>query len=217
MDPTGSLHPRPSRRRLTREARQRQLLDVAWRLVRDEGTEALTLGRLAEEAQVAKPVVYDHFGTRNGLLAALYREFDDRQHALMDAALQKSEPTLEGKARVIAVAYVDCVLAQGEEIPGVIAALSGSPELQQVKSESEAVFLEKCRRLLAPFAPGRRIGQPGLRAMLGAAEALAYAAARGEITASQAKAELQQTILAMVARQGRRRPSPAAERAKRPA
>lgn len=38
------------RRRLSRDERQRQLLEVAWRLVREEGTEALTLGRLAEQA-----------------------------------------------------------------------------------------------------------------------------------------------------------------------
>ncbi|MCO3771117.1 helix-turn-helix transcriptional regulator, partial [Pseudomonas aeruginosa] len=60
------------RRRLSRDERQRQLLEVAWRLVREEGTEALTLGRLAEQAGVTKPVVYDHFGTRARLLAALY-------------------------------------------------------------------------------------------------------------------------------------------------
>ena len=64
--------PQP-RRRMSREERQRQLLDVAWRLVREEGTEALTLGRLAEQAGVTKPVVYDHFSTRPGLLAALYQ------------------------------------------------------------------------------------------------------------------------------------------------
>ena len=44
------------RRRLSREDRLRQLLEVAWQLVREEGTEALTLGRLAElQALVADP------------------------------------------------------------------------------------------------------------------------------------------------------------------
>jgi AcrR family transcriptional regulator len=75
----------PPRRRLARDARLRQLLDAAWRVVREEGTEALTLGRLAEQSGVTKPVVYDHFGTRSGLLAALYQEFDARQTAIMDA------------------------------------------------------------------------------------------------------------------------------------
>jgi AcrR family transcriptional regulator len=188
------------RRRLSREERHRQLLDVAWLLIREEGTEALTLGRLAEQAGVTKPVVYDHFGTRPGLLAALYQEFDARQTALMDSALQASEPTLAGRAAVIASSYVDCVLLQGREIPGVIAALAGSPELEKIKREYEAAFIEKCRIVLAPFAGAGAIASAGLWAMLGAAEALSYAAATGEITAAQAQDELFETIVAMVDR-----------------
>lgn len=188
------------RRRLSREERHRQLLDVAWRLIREEGTEALSLGRLAEQSGVTKPVVYDHFGTRPGLLAALYREFDARQTALMDSALEESEATLADRAAVIASSYVDCVLLQGREISGIIAALAGSPELEKIKREYEVVFIEKCRTVLAPFVGPGAIASAGLWAMLGAAEALSYAAATGEITAAQAQDELFETILAMVAR-----------------
>jgi AcrR family transcriptional regulator len=193
----------PPRRRLARDARLRQLLDVAWRLVREEGTEALTLGRLAEQSGVTKPVVYDHFGTRSGLLAALYQEFDARQTAIMDAALQASEATLASRAAVIASSYVDCVLLQGREIPGVIAALASSPELEEIKREYQAVFMEKCRVALAPFAGAGTIAPAGLWAMLGAAETLSHAAATGDITAAQAQAELFETIVAMVARSAR--------------
>lgn len=188
------------RQRLTREDRGRQLLDAAWRLVRAEGSDALTLGRLAEASGVTKPVVYDHFGTREGLLAALYREFDARQTALLDDALAGSPATLKGRAGVIAAAYVDCVLAQGRELPGVIAALGGSPALEQLRRDGEAEIMARCRTALAPFAKGGRISTAGLRGMMGAAEALSYAAANGEITAKQAKAELFETIAAMVNR-----------------
>lgn len=191
------------RRRLSREERQRQLLDVAWRLVREEGTDALTLGRLAEQAGITKPVVYDHFGTRGGLLAALYQEFDARQTALMDAALEASEATLASRAAVIASSYVDCVLLQGREIPGVIAALASSPELEQIKREYEAAFMDKCRAALAPFAATGSIAPAGLWAMLGAAEALSHAAATEEITPAQAQDELFETIVAMVERSAR--------------
>ena len=191
------------RQRLSRHERYRQLVDVAWRLVRQDGTDALTLGRLAEHAGVTKPVVYDHFGTRHGLLATLYREFDERQTAIIHEAIDGSEATLEDRARVLARSYVDCVLAQGREIPDVIAALRGSPELEEVKRECEAVLLEKCRKVLAPFASNNSISSVGLRAMLGAAEALSFAASTEEITASQAEAELFATIVDMVARQGK--------------
>jgi len=189
-----------TRRRLSRAERHRQLLDVAWRLVREEGTDALTLPRLSDEADITKPVVYDHFGTRDGLLIALYKDFDTRQTAIFDAALRSSEPTLEGTARVIATSYVECVLTQGREMPGVLAALAGSPEMEGVKREYQRAFIEKCRRSLAAFTGPRGVAQAAFWAMLGAADALSHAAVTGEITARQAHDELFETIVSIVSR-----------------
>lgn len=188
------------RLRLSRDKRLRQLLDVSWKLISAEGTDALTLGRLAEEAGVTKPVVYDHFGTRNGLLAALYEDFDIRQTAVIDAAIAASNPTLEDRAGVIASTYVECVLTQGREIPGVLAALNGSPELAAVKKQYLQAFIEKCRKLLEPFAGAQGISLASLWAMLGAAEALSQAAVAGDISEEHARDELMETILAMVKR-----------------
>ena len=188
------------RSRLSRQERMRQLLDVAWKLIGDEGTDALTLGRLADEAGVTKPVVYDHFGTRNGLLAALYQDFDVRQTAIIDAAIAASRPTLKAKARVIASSYVDCVLTQGREIPGVLAALNGSPELAGVKRRYQQAFVDKCRTVLAPFAGPQGIPPAGLWAMLGAADALSAAAVAGDISEQQARDELFETIMATARR-----------------
>jgi AcrR family transcriptional regulator len=196
--------PKPlPRRRLAREDRHRQLLDVAWRIVRNEGTDALTLGRLAEEAGITKPVVYDHFVTRSGLLVALYQEFDREQTEVIDALLRASDATLPGRAEAIASSYVDCVLLQGREMPGVIAALAGSPELEKTKREYQLTFIAKCRAILSPFAKGGDIAASSLWAMLGAADALSGAAATGEITPEQAKHELFEVIVAMVKRSRR--------------
>ncbi|OLF54543.1 TetR/AcrR family transcriptional regulator [Pseudomonas chlororaphis] len=208
MSSTPSETPSP-RRRLSREERLHQLLEVAWQLIGAEGTEALTLGRLAEAAGVTKPVVYDHFVSRAGLLAALYQDFDARQTRLMDAALDSSEATLASRAAVIAHCYVDCVLTQGREIPGVIAALASSPELAKIKAEYEAIFIDKCRNALAPFAAPGTLAPAGLRAMLGAAEALSHGAAIGEISREQARDELFENIVSMVERSARRGAAPA--------
>lgn len=188
------------RRRLSRDERLCQLLDVSWQLINTEGTDALTLGRLADAAGVTKPVVYDHFGTRNGLLAALYQDFDLRQTAVMDAAIAASNPTLKDKAGVIASSYVECVLTQGREIPGVLAALGGSPELAAVKRQYQKAFLKKCQTILAPYAGSQGVSLASLWAMLGAADALSQAAVTGDISEQQARDELQETILAMVNR-----------------
>lgn len=193
------------RRRMARSERARQLLDVAWTLLRTEGADALTLGRLAEEAGVTKPVVYDHFGTREGLLAALYQDFDGRQTAVMDAAIAAARPSLRDKAGAIAAAYVQCVLTQGSEIPQVLAALQGSPEMAAVKRQYQEVFIAKCQAILAPFAVEQGLARAGMWAMLGAADALSDAAVGGDITDVQARDELQQTIMAMVRRSATQR------------
>lgn len=192
--------PDTPRRRLSRDDRLRQLLDVSWQLIRAEGTDALTLGRLAEEAGVTKPVVYDHFGTRDGLLIVLYQDFDVRQTALIDAAIAASKPTLADKASVIASSYVNCVLTQGREIPGVLAALDGTPELAAIKRQYQQVFIEKCQRILAPYAGPQGVSLASLWAMLGAADALSQAAIKGDISELEAQEELRETILAMVKR-----------------
>ena len=190
----------PPHRRLSRQARTRQLLDVAWKLISDEGTDALTLGRLAAEAGITKPVAYDHFGTRNGLLVALYQDFDGRQTAIIDAAIDAAKPTLKDKACVIASSYVACVLTQGREIPGVLAALGGSPELVAVKRQYQQAFIEKCQAILAPFTGPQGVSLASLWAMLGAADALSQAAVVGDIGEEEARSELQETIVAMVKR-----------------
>ncbi len=188
-----------SRHRLSREERYMQLIETAWKIIREEGTDALTLGQLAEQSGVTKPVVYNHFGTRSGLFAALYQAFDAQQVALMDAALQASESTLISKANIVASSYIDCVLNQGREIPGVIAALASSPELEKIKFEYQKSFINKCHTLFTPFSK-HPISLASLWAMLGAAETLSYAAVINVITATEAKEELLAIILAMVDR-----------------
>lgn len=184
---------------MTREDRRRQLIEVAWKIAQTEGADALTLGRLAEQAGVAKPVVYDHFGTRNGLLAELYHDYDQRQSVGMAEALASSPDTLGDKARVIADAYVDCVLKQGRELFGVAAALEGSPELETMKRRCDAAFIDQCQAALRPFAGGGA-SRTSLLAALGAADALSRAAAAGDISADEARVELAAVFLTAATR-----------------
>ncbi|MCT8176497.1 TetR/AcrR family transcriptional regulator [Variovorax sp. CY25R-8] len=191
--------PVAAKKRLPKEERNRQLMDVAWSIVRGEGTDALTLGYLAERAGVTKPVVYDHFGTRTGLLGVLYEEYDGRQHALMDEALRVAARSLPAVAKVIAATYVNCVMEMGREMPGVSAALAGSPELDALKKEHEALFLAKCRDALQPFAK-QPLALAGMRAMLGTAEAVSFAAAAGEIEPADAEHEIYDAIMRIARR-----------------
>lgn len=190
----------PGRQRLTRDERRHQLLAIAWRMIGEAGPDTLSLGRLAERAGITKPLVYGHFGTREGLLAALYRDFDERQTATMDSAIASGDATLEAMASVIADSYVECVLRQGREIPGILAALAGSPEMERLKRDYQLAFIAKCRAILAPFAGPAGIGTAALWAMLGSANALSHAAAAGDIGDDEARAELRTILIAMAGR-----------------
>ncbi|AYJ47653.1 TetR/AcrR family transcriptional regulator [Rhodococcus sp. P1Y] len=189
-----------ARTRLSRADRYDQLIDVSWALVRAEGADALTLGHLAERAGVAKPVVYSHFASRPALLAALFKEFDDRQTTMLEEYLDAADATLDGRASAIANSYVGCALAQGRELTGVLAALEGSPELEQVKRDADQAYSGRCREILAPFTGPAGVSVPSITAIFGAAEALSHAAVTGTLTADQARSELTEMITAIVGR-----------------
>jgi len=61
---------RPTRR-LTADARRRQLFDVALTLFADHGYAATTMDDIAEAAGVTKPLVYQHFDSKRALYLEL--------------------------------------------------------------------------------------------------------------------------------------------------
>jgi AcrR family transcriptional regulator len=185
---------------MARQDRFAQLMSLAWAIVGEEGADALTLGRLADAAEVTKPVVYSHFPSRAALLVALFEEYDARQAAALDQALGEVQASPEACARAIATAHVDCVLSQGREVAGVVAALEGTRELAEVKQRSDDAYREQCRVALEPFVGAGSLSRPALTAVLGAAEALSAAAAAGTLTRDDASEELAATILATVDR-----------------
>lgn len=159
------------------------MLDSAMEIIRAEGTNALTLVTLADKAGVTRPVVYDHFGTREGLLVELYRDYDQRIVTAMHAGLEQRARSLGAVASVLASAYVDGVVDAGEECEEVFAALNGSPETRKVLVESRDFYIAEFAAALEPFA---RLDLPALTGMLSAVEGLARAAADRRISRADA-------------------------------
>lgn len=61
----------PLRRRLPRLQRTRQLIEVAEAVFAERGIAAASMDEIAGRAGVTKPILYDHFGSKDGLLAAV--------------------------------------------------------------------------------------------------------------------------------------------------
>ena len=168
-----------SSRRLPAAERRRQLLDTALAIVRDEGADRLTLGHLAARAGVSKPVAYDHFGTRSGLLIELYRWIDtERVNAFRDA-MSASPRGLDDTVKVLANAYIHCAADKTDEFHAVGAALAGSEEKAAVFQE---LLENSVRMFVAVLKPHTSLPPPELErrciGLVGAGEALSAALVR---------------------------------------
>lgn len=184
---------KPAGGRLPRDERRAQLLEAAAAIVRTEGTDALTLARVAEAAGVTKPIAYAHFGTRAGLLIALYRHFDARQAEAVRAALETSARTLEDAVGILASAYVDCVLGSGKEFGAIAAALSATEEMDAFRHAMRDEYVELYRVALGRF--GGEAGRAVMLGIIGAAETLSQAAAAERLSRQDAIAALSKIML----------------------
>jgi AcrR family transcriptional regulator len=70
-----------ARVRLSGAARREQLLEIGRRVFAERGFEAASVEEIAERARVSKPIVYEHFGGKEGLYAAVV---DRETEAILD-------------------------------------------------------------------------------------------------------------------------------------
>src|SRR2546423_12256290 len=77
----------PRRRRLPRADRGQQLLDVAQQVFAERGFQAASMDEVADRAGVTKPILYDHFGSKDGLLAAVILRAGAELRTMLQAAV----------------------------------------------------------------------------------------------------------------------------------
>lgn len=181
---------------MPRADRRAQLLETAHMIVRDEGTDALTLAALAERAGVSKPITYSHFETRAGLMIALYKEIMDWQVEALATALESTPTRLEEVAHVIADAYMECTTAVGPEWHAIAAALRGNAQMdayQQEMIQGHVTFYEDVLTPLSLLPP--EVVRRRCVGLIGAAEAFSDEMVRGGCTKEQAANDLAALIV----------------------
>lgn len=75
----------PKRQRMTRIARREQLIGIARKLFAAHGYDAVSIEEIASAADVSKPVIYEHFGGKEGL----YQVIVDRETTAVNAILEE--------------------------------------------------------------------------------------------------------------------------------
>ena len=152
--------------------------------VRDRGADELTLATLATEAGVSRPIAYDHFETRGGLLLALFQQIQDRQvEALCDALVGAHSTDLRMLADMMSAAYFGCYDDVDTDALAISAALQGDDGLA---AEQRAVldrYIDVMCEALRPYSTtSRKDLRLRCAALLGAAESLARERQHGRAT-----------------------------------
>src|SRR3954470_2964540 len=88
---------RAPRARMTGAERRHQLIDIARSLFAERGYEGTSVEEIAQRANVSKPVVYEHFGGKEGLYAVVV---DREMSALLDGITSSLTRTTNNRSRL---------------------------------------------------------------------------------------------------------------------
>ena len=152
--------------------RREQLLDVGRRLFADKGFEGTSVEEIAAVAGVSKPVVYEHFGGKEGLYAVVVDRETELLLSRMTAALTSNDPRkLAEQAALALLEYIETstdgfrILVRDSPVAqstGTFASL-----ISDVASQVEHILVEQFRRRgfdpdLAPMYAQMLVGMVAL-------------------------------------------------------
>lgn len=101
-----------ARQRMPRAERARQLLGVAEEVFTEQGVQAASMDDIAARGGVTKPILYDHFGSKDGLLAAVIERAGLELHEATRAAAAAARTPEDALARGLR-AYFEFIARHG--------------------------------------------------------------------------------------------------------
>ncbi len=188
------------RTRLSRADRRQQMLDVARSLIEEQGADALTLALVAEKAGVSKPMAYDHFETRTGLLLALLEDADRHYEGVARARIAAAPETVDAIAAIVAETYVACSLEAGPAAAALTAAIEANGDACDAGRASRDLH---ANQFAEAFAPVLAAGDPRAHlifvGLVAAANTLCAELTAGRISDAAAKDTLTHLLTTSIA------------------
>ncbi|MFT3857995.1 MAG: TetR/AcrR family transcriptional regulator [Aquabacterium sp.] len=135
---------------------KRRILKGALACFNEHGIEATTIELILARCEASVGNLYHHFGSKEGLVAALFFCALDDQAALLDAELARAKTPREGVAALVH-SYVDWVTAQPELARFLFqarSAVSKGPHASELQQRNR----ERGRHVTAWFAAENRVG-----------------------------------------------------------
>jgi AcrR family transcriptional regulator len=193
---------RAPRRRVGRAERERQILDAAIAVFGERGYQSASMEQVAERVGVTKPVLYTHFGSKDGLLlACIARARAELLEVTSTAAASASTP--EEMLRRGTLAFFEYLERQA---PAWTLLYSESAVAGEAIEEIRAQQTDFIAALLAAQAPGtdpeRLTGWA--QVIVGACERLALWRDRAGVTSEQATEYLMDLVWSGLAGMARR-------------
>ena len=142
--------------RLTRPERREQLLDVTKRIWGEDGMHAVSIDRVAREAGITRPIVYEHFSNLAGLLDALLTREAARAGEQLARVVQLA-PDGKEPAEILLGAlagYLEAVRDEPVTWQLVLTPPEGAPEIMRDRIEQarEAIIAQLATLLQSTFA-----------------------------------------------------------------
>jgi AcrR family transcriptional regulator len=133
-----------------RDEREQRIKQAARRVASDEGWNAVTIRRLAEEIEYSQPVIYSHFKSRDAIVGAVAVEGFGQIARLLRAAKASSSDARLALENV-ATAYIDFALSQSALYEAMLV-ISGGLRFAQpdVQTELRDAF-NALASVVAPF------------------------------------------------------------------
>jgi AcrR family transcriptional regulator len=104
--PAGMMNPvtEPrSRRRMSAKERREQLIEVSRRLFAEKGFDGTSIEEIAARAKVSKPVVYEHFGGKEGVYAVVVDREMQKLLAMVTEALSAAHALVKLERAALAL------------------------------------------------------------------------------------------------------------------
>lgn len=153
-----------TRTRLSREARQDQLLELGAELFADRSYEDVHIEELSEVAGVSRGLLYHYFPTKRAFFAAMVRRESGRMLEL--TAPDPAWPILEGLRRGIE-SYLDYCQGHKTGVKAIFhGAASADPEIQAIIEDDMRVQEERITSAIEPAGQPSELLQIAVRSWL---------------------------------------------------
>jgi AcrR family transcriptional regulator len=134
------------RTRLTAPERRAQLVDVGRAVFAKRGYQATSVEEIADRAKVSKPIVYEHFGGKEGLYAVIV----DREMEYVIRRISEAIATGTPRERVERAAFA--FLTYVQDHPEGFAILAHDTPLSSSKTGMASLLTDVAERVGAVFA-----------------------------------------------------------------